>query len=259
MGETDLNPVSGLGKISQLLFAVVQPGNIVANIIAGGVAEAGAQQCVTPAIRSGIGSNPCCRAGDLMQDLKTGHLVGASPRAQFYGQLMGSALSIFVTATAYNMYQRAYTIPGPEFPAPTAHVWLSLARLLRDGSLPPHSSSFMVAFALTFACLSALKAAAIRKQSNLAKYIPSGVAFAIGFLNTPSFSLARLLGGVVEYLYHRRAAKDGHDIRLIIIASGFVLGEGVISVISLLLRTAGVGVASCWGCGHGLCSGCPAG
>ena len=46
LGETDLNPVSGLGKISQLLFAWVQLGNIVANIVAGGVAEAGAQQCV---------------------------------------------------------------------------------------------------------------------------------------------------------------------------------------------------------------------
>ena len=44
LGETDLNPVSGLGKISQLLFAFIQPGNVVANIIAGGVAEAGAQQ-----------------------------------------------------------------------------------------------------------------------------------------------------------------------------------------------------------------------
>ena len=44
LGETDLNPVSGLGKISQLIFAVIQPGNVVANIIAGGVAEAGAQQ-----------------------------------------------------------------------------------------------------------------------------------------------------------------------------------------------------------------------
>lgn len=50
LGETDLNPVSGLGKISQLLFAVIQPGNVVANIIAGGVAEAGAQQYVGDAI-----------------------------------------------------------------------------------------------------------------------------------------------------------------------------------------------------------------
>ena len=44
LGETDLNPVSGLGKVSQLLFAWIQPGNVVANIIAGGVAEAGAAE-----------------------------------------------------------------------------------------------------------------------------------------------------------------------------------------------------------------------
>lgn len=70
------------------------------------------------------------RAGDLMQDLKTGHLLHASPRVLFYGQLLGSAVSILVTATAYSLYTRAYPIPGPSFPAPTAYVWLSLARLL---------------------------------------------------------------------------------------------------------------------------------
>jgi len=64
------DPVSGTGKISQLLFAVLQPNNVVANIIAGGVAEAGAQQ-----------------AGDLMQDLKTGTLLKASPRSQIYGRV----------------------------------------------------------------------------------------------------------------------------------------------------------------------------
>jgi hypothetical protein len=36
LGETDLNPVSGLGKVSQLVFAIVQPSNVVANLIAGG-------------------------------------------------------------------------------------------------------------------------------------------------------------------------------------------------------------------------------
>jgi len=69
-----------------------------------------------------------------MQDLKTGHLCHASPRAQFYGQLIGSSLSIVVTATAFALYNRAYTIPGPSFPAPTAYVWLGLARLLRKSS-----------------------------------------------------------------------------------------------------------------------------
>ncbi|KAK7050932.1 OPT superfamily [Paramarasmius palmivorus] len=241
LGETDINPVSGLGKISQLLFAWIQPGNIVANIIAGGVAEAGAQQ-----------------AGDLMQDLKTGHLCRASPRAQFYGQLIGSSVSIFVTTTAYSLYTRAYPIPGPSFPAPTAYVWLSLARLLRDGQLPEKSTIFMAIFAVAFGLIASLKTYAVRRQLWWAKWVPSGVAFAIGFLNTPSFSLARLIGGILEYVFRTRYARDGSDIRLIVVASGFVLGEGVTSVVSLVLRTFGIGAASCWGCGHGLCGGCSA-
>lgn len=86
LGETDLNPVGGLGKLAQLLFAYLQPSSVVASIVAGGVAEAGAQQ-----------------AGDLMQDLKTGHLCGASPRAQFYGQLIGSSVSIVVTTGVWEV------------------------------------------------------------------------------------------------------------------------------------------------------------
>ncbi|PPQ70300.1 hypothetical protein CVT26_014585 [Gymnopilus dilepis] len=222
LGETDLNPVSGLGKISQLFFAWIQPGNIVANIIAGGVAEAGAQQ-----------------AGDLMQDLKTGHLCHASPRAQFFGQIIGSSVSILITTTAYMFYNRAYVIPGPSFPAPTAYVWLSLARLLRDGQLPENSARFMIIFSALFALLSATKTYASRRNLRWAKWIPSGVAFAIGFLNTPSFSIARLIGGIMEYTYRTRFAKDGGDIRLIVIASGFVLGEGVVSIVSLVLKILG--------------------
>lgn len=134
LGETDLNPVSGIGKISQLLFAVLQPHNVVANIIAGGVAEAGAQQ-----------------AGDLMQDLKTGALLKASPRSQFYGQMIGSLASVFVSSAAYMLYkvppfllaqlegaqgspsvctilQSVYEIPGPAFRVPSAAIWYALSR-----------------------------------------------------------------------------------------------------------------------------------
>ena len=50
----------------------------------------------------------CTQAGDLMQDLKTGHLLGASPRAQFFAQLIGSTASIFVTVAAFNLYATAY-------------------------------------------------------------------------------------------------------------------------------------------------------
>ena len=45
------------------------------------------------------------QAGDMMQDLKTGHLLGGSPRAQFLAQLIGSAFSIVVAVGAYELYK----------------------------------------------------------------------------------------------------------------------------------------------------------
>ena len=89
--------------------------------------------------------------------------------------------------------------------------------------------------------------------------MPSGIAFAIGFLNTPSFTIARLIGGAIRARWGTSQESEGGsgDMGLIVVASGFVLGEGIISVVTLILRSSGIGAVSCWGCGHGLCSGCP--
>jgi uncharacterized oligopeptide transporter (OPT) family protein len=73
---------------------------------------------------------------------------------------------------------------------------------------------------------------------------------AIGFLNVPSFSLARLIGGIVAL----RTRRNGETPLIVIVAaSGLVLGEGVISIVGLGRAGSGQGAASCWGCnlGHG--------
>jgi uncharacterized oligopeptide transporter (OPT) family protein len=131
-------------------------------------------------------------------------------------------------------------------------------RYIGDKQLPQKSGEFMLIFAFLAALNAALKIRANARGHWLAKWVPSGIAFAVGFLNTPSFSLARLIGGIVEYTYtHRRGQREGGSgIRLIIIASGFVLGEGTFSIVSLVLKTCGVGIASCWGCAKGSCPGC---
>ncbi|KAJ2522965.1 OPT super, partial [Coemansia sp. RSA 2049] len=258
LGETDLNPVSGIGKVSQVVFAGVMPGNLVGNLVAGGIAEAGAQQ-----------------AGDLMQDLKTGHLLNASPRAQFSGQIIGSVFSVFVTAGAYLLYTKVYPIPGPQFPVPTAQVWLDMARLVNGHPLPPHVWPFIVAFSALFFALpiAALVLLSRRGSATVSiggcsfrtataqRWWPSGIAFAIGIYNTPNFTLMRAIGaiataGVTEIIVARdnkrrealqptAVTADGsgfnqasrHEALLrrkiammaIILASGFVLGEGTFS------------------------------
>ncbi|KAJ2786576.1 OPT super [Coemansia interrupta] len=246
LGETDLNPVSGIGKVSQVVFAGIMPGNLVGNLVAGGIAEAGAQQ-----------------AGDLMQDLKTGHLLNASPRAQFVAQMIGSVFSVFITAGAYILYNKVYTIPGPELPAPTAQVWLDMARLVNGHPLPPHVWPFITVFAVVFIAMPIVALLINRKKediivlgplnlrkSTLQRWWPSGIAFAIGIYNTPNFTLMRAIGaigaaGVTEVIVAREKKKRlsiGADNRIwnqqepllrrkvammaIIVASGFVLGEG---------------------------------
>ncbi|KAF9353147.1 hypothetical protein BGX26_009082, partial [Mortierella sp. AD094] len=255
LGSTDLNPVSGIGKVSQFIFAGVVPGGIVANIVAGGIAEAGAQQ-----------------AGDLMQDIKTGHLLGASPKAQFYAQLIGSFASVFISTGVFKLYASAYALPGPQFSVPTAKVWLDLARLVNGHSLPLHTPPFIWGFAIFFAVLTLVNVyysdaaflrstgpnGSIRGRPRWINYIPSGIAFAIGMYNLPNFTLARFVGGLVslwwdwhckKYANHPTAkyAKLGR-VFLIIIASGFVLGEGTFSILNLILKTANIHSTSCVGC-----------
>ncbi|KAI8351035.1 OPT oligopeptide transporter protein-domain-containing protein [Mortierella sp. GBAus27b] len=251
LGSTDLNPVSGIGKVSQFVFAGVVPGGIVANLIAGGIAEAGAQQ-----------------AGDLMQDLKTGHLMGASPKAQFWGQLIGSVASVFFSTGVYMLYSTAYDLPTPQFPVPTAKVWLDLARLVNGHPLPNHAVSFMLGFAGLFAGLTILTTvysdAALISRPRWLSYVPSGIAFAIGMYNLPNFTLARFIGGLVsigwDWHCKRYAGHPGAKfanigrVFLIIIASGFVLGEGTLSIVNLLLKSAKVHSWTCAGCIEGICT-----
>lgn len=121
----------------------------------------------------------------------------------------------------------------------------------------------MLGFGALFACVSFVKAfrssfPAPIASSRLVTYLPSGIAFAVGFLNSPSFSIARLIGGYIAYRAAKATRTGETPLLVIVVASGFVLGEGVVSVITLGLTSARVGAISCWGCGingGGYCSG----
>ncbi|KAI8459727.1 putative oligopeptide transporter, partial [Phakopsora pachyrhizi] len=279
LGQTDLNPVQSIGKISQLIFGILQPNNSISNLISGGLSEAGAMQ-----------------SGEIMQDFKTGSIHGVSPSDMFYGQMIGSFFSIFISTGIYELYRNTYELPSTKFPIPTATVWLNLSRLLNGGGkLPEGSESTMVLFGLIFLVIGVLKTVESTKgligeegRARLwwSRYLPSGIAFSVGFINTPSFSITRFIGGCIAYFYHHtktdrsnqaineeeegEGSVDGDEeeqdlrrrMRLIIIASGFVIGEGIGSLIGLILKgfilKGSSGALSCWGCfshGGGYCGG----
>ncbi|KAK3397191.1 OPT oligopeptide transporter protein-domain-containing protein [Sordaria brevicollis] len=189
LGETDLNPVSGISKLAQLFFAFIIPqsnkNSVLINLVAGAVSEAGALQ-----------------AGDLMQDLKTGHLLGAAPKAQFYGQVIGATVGAVVSAFIYKLYTVVYTIPGSLFQVPTGYVWIFTARLVTGEGLPPMAKEWAMGSAMLFAVTTAARIVVVDKavggdQAKAKRWqalIPGGIAVAVGMYNVPSFTIARTLG-----------------------------------------------------------------
>jgi uncharacterized oligopeptide transporter (OPT) family protein len=165
LGETDLNPVSGISKLAQLFFALIIPqsnkNSVLINLIAGAVSEAGALQ-----------------AGDLMQDLKTGHLLGAAPNAQFWGQMIGSAIGAITSALIYRLYTSAYEVPGDLFQVPTGYVWLFTAKLVTGKGLPPMATQWAFGAAVIFTITTIVRIVGTGKRWH--PYIPGGIAVAVG-------------------------------------------------------------------------------
>jgi len=250
LGETDLNPVSGISKLTQLVFALVTPTTgpgaknaVIINLVAGAISESAALQ-----------------AGDLLQDLKCGHLLGAAPSAQFYGQIIGSAVGAVVSALVYRLYTSVYTIPGGLFEVPTGYVWVFTARLVTGSGLPPMVKEWAGGAAVVFAV-----GTVVRVWGNARKmagqggkwidYVPGGIAVAVGescltkyrlldadfdtgMYNTPSFTLARTIGGLISLWWRRWKGKS--ETPIIVLASGLILGEGLFSILNLLLASLSV-------------------
>lgn len=215
LGETDLNPVSSIAKLTQLGFGMAMRGRpqaILLNIIAGAITEAGAQQ-----------------AGDLMQDYKTGSLLGAATTPQTVGMALGTLWSSILSAIIYTLYKAVYEIPGDEYRIPTAYIWADCARLMTGEGLPPYAGPISLAFGGIFAIL------AVIKHFTQSPWVPSGVGVGIGMYNVPSFTLARFLGGVVSSVYKNYFTEPGDSVYLVILSSGLILGEGIVSVLALFV------------------------
>ncbi|KAK2808524.1 hypothetical protein FQN49_008707 [Arthroderma sp. PD_2] len=261
LGETDLNPVSGISKLTQLIFAAATPAShhtrrsaIITNLLAGAVSESGALQ-----------------AGDMMQDLKTGHLLGASPKAQFYGQAIGSVVGALISVGVYKLYVNVYPVPGPMFQVPTAYVWIFTARLVTGQGLPEMAwpaagIAFLVFTASTILrIVGTVTGPAGGRAPQFAPWrawVPGGIAVAVGMYNVPSFTLARAIGGVIVLVWQHRTKltqfaralrilrqeqepsraqdeeeEDATSSTIVILASGLILGEGVVSIVNLVLAS----------------------
>ncbi|MFH2202984.1 MAG: OPT family oligopeptide transporter [Elusimicrobiota bacterium] len=219
VGETDINPVGGMGKVTQLVYGGLAPGQMGTNLMAAAITGAGASQ-----------------AGDMMQDLKTGHLLGASPRQQFIAQLIGICAGVILVVPVYFLFTSGYEIGGEKIPAPAAMAWKAMAELLAKGldALPANAG-----YAVICATACGVAFPLLRRIERVKMWVPSGLAFGIAFIIPAYYSFVMFYGLVAWWIWKRRdpEAVDKYNFAL---ASGLVAGEGLMGIVNAALTILGV-------------------
>jgi uncharacterized oligopeptide transporter (OPT) family protein len=187
-------------------------------------------------LAAGITGAGASQAGDMMQDLKTGHLLGASPKGQFKAQLVGILAGIIFCVPVYKLFDAAYEIGGEELPAPAAHAWRAMAELLSKGTeaLPQHAE-WAVIGGLIFGALIPI----LNKLPALKDKIPSGLAFGIAFIVPAYYSLAMFLGCMMFIAWKRKNPAGAKRLGFSI-ASGLIAGEGLMGIVVAILTLLGV-------------------
>jgi putative OPT family oligopeptide transporter len=157
-------------------------------------------------------------AGDTSQDLKTGFLLGATPKRQQLGELAGVLTSAAFVALTVLLLAKAYGFGGEELPAPQA----TLMKLVIDGVLSQSLPWTLVAIGAGIAIVAELFR------------IPS-LAFAVGVYLPVSTMVPVFLGGLLRWVLKRGSANPDEEIarrdRGILFGSGLVGGEGLIGVV----------------------------
>lgn len=221
-GETDVTPTKALGPVTQAIYGALTPGNLSGNIMSGNVT-------------GGIGLH----AADLLTDLKSGYLLGASPRQQFKGQLFGVVAGALVVVPAFWLI-----IPDPkvlgneEWPAPSCLVWASVSQLFADGlkGLPPGANIAVVIGVALGVTLALAERFAPKK---LLPFIPSPSGLGIAFVIPASNAFAMFIGSAIAALLRKYRPALGERFT-IPVSSGFIAGESLMGIVIALLVVAGV-------------------
>ncbi len=180
----------------------------------------------------GVSGVVCCAAsaaGDLSQDLKTGYLLGATPKAQQWMEVVGVLIPAFLMGPILVALHHAYGIgtgqPGA-LAAPQANLFAGLARgLMGEGVLPWH----VIEAGFGVGCLAILVDAALKSRN--AKFRLPVMALAVGMYLPILLSTTMLIGGAIA---PRSKTKSDSDVG-ILFASGLVAGDAIMGVIAGLL------------------------
>jgi putative OPT family oligopeptide transporter len=218
------NPISGLTLSSLLIAALLMVG----------IGVTGNQGIMAVL---GVAGVVCCAAGiagDMMQDLKVGHILGGTPWRMQVGELIGVTAAALVLIWAMIVLDQVYHIGSENLPAPQAGLMALMAKGIVGGEMawPLVISGMFLAFGLIL-----VKA-------------PSPMLVAVGMYLPFHSTAAIFVGGIIKWaletMLKKENASDAQKTKAentgVLISSGLIAGESLTAVI-LAFVVAGVSLS----------------
>ncbi|RFC45583.1 MAG: putative membrane protein [Verrucomicrobia bacterium] len=202
MALTSWTPTGSLAKITQFTMAAFDRTNPASNLIPGGMtAEVSAN------------------AANLLSDIKPGYMLGAKPRQQAIGHVIGifagalAAVPLFYLLflpPAADGTRSAATIVSDQFAMPAAVQWRGVAELIAHGlkSLPATAVAAMIVAAV---CAAAIETAKIVTKG---RFPLSAVSIGLGVVLPPEYVFAMWIGAAIFWWQgrsHATPGTKGHD------------------------------------------------
>ena len=212
------NPVSGMA-IATLLFSTLclkLTGDTGAHGMKGAIAI-GSIICIVAAM-----------AGDTSQDLKTGYILGATPKKQQIGEVIGSVISAFTIGGVLILLDKAWSFGSAALSAPQATLMKMIIEGVMDGNLPWGLVFIGVFIAVVIEVLGI-----------------SVLPVAIGLYLPLELSSTIMFGGIIRWYMDKKAGKEaGSEAGSgILFCSGMIAGEGLVGIILAILAVIGVDTA----------------
>jgi OPT family oligopeptide transporter len=211
-GETDTTPMGAMGKVTQLMFGALSPGNMNVNLMA-----------------ANITAGAACSSADLLTDLKSGYLLGANPRKQFLAQFAGIFVGTVVSVLCFKvMVPDASHIGNEQFPAPAAQTWRAVAVALSKGleALEPLKVWSIVIGGIVGIILPMLS----KIFPKYDKYIPSAAGLGLAWTFQWFYSFLFFIGALLGWLFEKKSPEKAKEFTFPI-ASGLIAGGSLMGVI----------------------------
>lgn len=217
-GETDTTPIGAMGKLTQLLYAVLPGAKGLASInlmAAGATASAGGA------------------AADLLTDLKSGYILGANPRKQFLAQFVGVFFGTLAIVPAWYLM-----VPSKQaleaFNPPATYMWKAVADLLTQGvHMLPTSAIWAIVIGAIVGVLLPLAGKVFPKAQ---PWLPSAMGLGLSWVMVFQNSLAFAIGAVIVAVWNK-VHKRTSDLYYIPVASGLVAGESLVAALIAITCT----------------------